>query len=125
MFRRHFFRILPVLTLGVPALLALQWSNQKKDKSRDPNIRNVQGLVRLPDDELTPGAVVKIKNLKTGDVRSYITQTDGKYHFQNLSTSIDYELRADFQSMSSPTRTLSVFDQRLDAIINLKLEARK
>jgi hypothetical protein len=111
--------------MALPALPGAQWTNQKKDKPRDPNIRNVQGVVRLPDDAPAQGAVVKIKNLKTNDVRSFITQTDGKYQFQNLSTSIDYELKADYQGMSSPTRTLSVFDQRLDAIINLKLEAKK
>jgi hypothetical protein len=125
MTRRRLLCFAFLAAMALPALPGAQWTNQKKDKPRDPNIRNVQGVVRLPDDAPAQGAVVKIKNLKTNDVRSFITQTDGKYQFQNLSTSIDYELKADYQGMSSPTRTLSVFDQRLDAIINLKLEAKK
>lgn len=112
------------LALVLP-LAAFQWSNQKKDKQRDPTIRNVKGIVELPDDSPAQGAVVKIKNLKNLEVRSYITQTDGRYHFQNLSTSVDYELQAEYKDLSSSKRTLSIYDSRLDMIINLKLEPRK
>lgn len=104
------------------ALASAQWTNQKKTKPRDPTIRNVQGVVSLPDGSPAEGAVVKIKNLKTLQIRSYITQTDGKYQFQNLSTNIDYELTAEWKDHASSKRTLTVFDNRLDAIMNLKLE---
>ena len=39
--------------------------------------------------------------------------------------SIDFELRADFKEFASATRSLTVFDKRLDAIVNLKLEPKK
>ncbi len=109
------------------ALLApgLQWTNQKKEKGRDPNIRNVSGVVSLPDGSPAAGAVVQLKNLKTLQIRSFITQEDGKYQFQNLSTSIDYELIATHRDMASPKRTLSIFDTRLDAVVNLKLEPKR
>jgi hypothetical protein len=113
-----------VLALVVP-LAAFQWSNQKKDKQRDQTVRNVKGVVQLPDDNPAPGAVVKIKNLKNLEVRSFITQADGRYHFQNLSTSVDYELQAEYKDLSSSKRTLSIYDSRLDMIVNLKLEPKK
>jgi len=101
---------------------AFQWTNQKKDKGRDRSIRTLTGEVRLPDDTLAEGAVVQIKNLKTLQIRSYITQKDGKYTFQNLSASVDFEIRATWKDYASPKRMLTVYDSRLDPVINLKLE---
>lgn len=102
-----------------------RWESGRKGKARDPNTRNLEGTVRTPDGQLAIGAVVKLKNLKTLQVRSFITQDDGRYRFDNLSTNIDYEVQGQSKGMSSPTRTLSVFDNRLDAIVNLKLESGK
>jgi hypothetical protein len=62
--------------------------------------------------------------LKTLQVTSFITPADGKYGFHNLSSNIDYEVRADFNELSSDKRSLSVFDSRLDAVINLPLAAK-
>jgi hypothetical protein len=124
MLNRRFLTV-PILLLVLALTGGAQWTNKKKDKPRDPTIRSLQGLVTLPDETPAVGAVVKLKNLKTLQVRSYITQKDGKYQFQNLSTNIDYEVTGDFKEFSSPTRTLSVFDSRFEAIINLKLEPGK
>ena len=117
---RRLFALFLFLAATLPAF---QWTNQKKSKPRDPNIRNVQGIVYLPDDTPAVGAVVLLKNLSTGQVRRFITAEKGSYNFQDLSTKIDYELRADFQSLASVTRTLSMYDKRLDAIVNLRLES--
>lgn len=120
------WRRFPILLL-VFALLAsgMQWTNQKKEKGRDPNIRNVSGVVTLPDGSPAAGAVVQLKNLKTLQIRSFITQEDGKYQFQNLSTSIDYELIATHKDMESSRRMLTIFDTRLDAVVNLKLDRKR
>ena len=118
-------RLLLLLTMTAAMMTAFQFTNQKKDKPRDPNIRNVQGVVTLPDGTAAEGAVVQIKNLKTLQVRSFITLEKGAYQFQNLPTTIDFELRADFKEFASATRSLTVFDKRLDAIVNLKLEPKK
>lgn len=117
--------LLPLLGLLLSLTAGAQWTNKKKDKPRDTTIRTLQGVVSLPDETPAEGAVVKLKNLKTLQVLSQITQKDGKYRFPNLSTNVDYEVVADFQQMSTPKRTLSVFDSRFEAIINLKLEPGK
>lgn len=117
-------RLILLFTLTAALMTAFQLTNQKKEKPRDPNIRNVQGVVTLPDGSAAVGAVVQLKNLKTLQVRSFITQEKGEYQFQNLPTSIDFELRGDFKEFTSATRSLTVFDKRLDAIVNLKLEPK-
>lgn len=141
MLKRRFVVFPLVLALALPLMLSAQsygnnsglppgpslgnWTPGKKDKPRDPNIRNLEGQVLLPDDKPAEGAVVKLKNLKTLQIRSYITQKDGKYSFQNLSRNVDYEIKSDFKEFTSPTRQLTVFDSRYDPVINLKLQASK
>lgn len=88
---------------------------------KDSATRTVQGAVSNPDDSAAVGAVVQIKNMKTLQIRSFITKEDGQYHFFELSPDVDYELKADFQGASSGPKTLSSFDSRKKAVINLKL----
>ena len=118
-------RLILLLTFTAALLAAFQWTNQKKEKDRDQSIRNVSGVVTLPDGTAIAGAVVQLKNMKTLQVRSFITQDKGAYQFQNLPVTIEFELRADYKQYASETRTLSVFDKRLDAIMNLKLEPKQ
>lgn len=103
-------------------LSAFQFTSDKKTKDRDRSVRTLSGEVRLADDTLVEGAVVQIKNLKTMQIRSFITLKDGKYSFQNLSSSVDFEVRANYKENASPKRMLTVYDTRLDPVINLKLE---
>jgi len=83
--------------------------------------RSVEGAVTTAEDTSAVGAVVQLKNVKTLQIRSFITKEDGQYHFFELSPDVDYELKADFQGASSGAKTLSSFDSRKKATINLKL----
>lgn len=94
-------------------------------KKADSQNRSVQGEVHSADDQVVPGAVVQLKNTKNLQIRSFITKEDGTYYFHGLSPDVDYELKADFHGASSGTKTLSSFDARKDAIINLKLNPKK
>jgi hypothetical protein len=90
-----------------------------KDKTRD-----VLGAVTSPEDQPVGGAVVFLKNLKTLMVTSFYTKDDGTYSFHGLSPDIDYELRAESKGLASPSKTLSSFDTRKQAVINLKLSKK-
>jgi len=93
-------------------------------KKNDDHTRSVQGVVTSADEKPVSGAVVQIKNTKTLQIRSFITQDNGSYYFHELSPDVDYELRA-FDSRheaSSPTKSLSSFDSRKLAILDLKLK---
>lgn len=88
------------------------------------NTRSVQGGVTDASGAPVDQAVVQLKDTKSLSVRSFITRQDGTYHFHGLSTDIDYELRADYQGASSGTKTLSSFDSRKQAVIDLKLSKK-
>ena len=55
-------------------------------------------------------------------VRSFITQQDGEYHFSGLKIDNDYQLKARYSGMTSGWKTLSIFDTRKAPVINLKLD---
>jgi hypothetical protein len=93
-----------------------------QSKKKDDQNRTVQGVVSAADDSPIPGAVVYLKNTKTLQVRSFITQPNGSYFFHGLSPDVDYELRAENKGASSPTKTLSSFDSRKDANLDLKFK---
>ncbi|MCX6596844.1 MAG: carboxypeptidase-like regulatory domain-containing protein [Acidobacteria bacterium] len=91
-------------------------------KDTDPNGRTVEGTVKNDDDEPIEGAIVKLKDMKSLNVRSFITKADGKYKFSSLRKDVDYELKADLRGSIGAPKMLSIFDSRKQAIINLKLE---
>lgn len=97
---------------------------QKKGKSDDQNTRSVQGTVSSAENAPVNGAVVQLKNVKTLQIRSFITKEDGNFYFHGLSPDVDYELKADFQGASSSPKTLSTFDSRKEAVVNLKLNKK-
>lgn len=88
--------------------------------SSDPNVRAVHGVV-TSGDEPVKGAVVKLEDTKSEQIRTYITDGDGGYHFAGLSTNVDYLIHAEHEGRSSPSKRLSTFDSRKDAVENLKL----
>lgn len=116
-------RVLALMT-AVLLLTASASFAQKKKKGEDTT-RSVTGVVTTAEDSGVVGAVVQLKNTKTLQIRSFITKENGSYYFHELSPDIDYELKADYQGASSPTKTLSSFDSRKNAVINLKLNPKK
>lgn len=136
MFRTTVVRLLVAVLFCGAALVAqnskgpgygnwLPGSQKDKKNPDDKNTRAVTGTIRMADDSLVEGAVVQLKNTKTMQVRSFITKADGLYTFQGLSTTVDYELKAEGKGMVSTVRTLSTFDNRPRAIMHLKLENKK
>ncbi|MGO9257747.1 MAG: carboxypeptidase-like regulatory domain-containing protein [Bryobacteraceae bacterium] len=120
-------RWLAVLTAAAMLCAPLGLAQSYKDtygKKKDDHMRSVQGVVTGPDEKLVSGAVVQLKNTKTLQIRSFITQENGSYYFHELSTDVDYELKADFRGASSSNKTLSSFDTRKQAILDLKLNKK-
>jgi hypothetical protein len=91
-------------------------------QQRQPaNTRSLQGIVSSAEGAPIDQAVVQLKDTKTLAIRSFITRQDGSYHFHGLSTDTDYEVRAENKGATSDSKTLSSFDSRKEAVINLKL----
>jgi hypothetical protein len=118
---RILLQALLILAFALAAVPASQGAKQRED----PNARSVQGAVKDADGNLAEGAVVQLKNTKSLQVRSYITQEEGTYSFLGLSKDVEYELKADFRGSSSPVKKLGVFDPRKKAIVNLNIEAKQ
>ena len=111
--------VIAVLAVACAGLM----SAQKKPKE-DPTIRSLQGQVNDSDEKPVAGAVVQLKDARTLQVRSFITQADGSYRFSGLRTDTDYEIKADYNGMSSDNKRLSNFDTRKIATVNLKLNKK-
>ena len=106
--------------LAIFALICGSLIAQKK--TEDTSTRTVEGMVANAMNQPVAQAVVQLKNTKTLQIRSFITQDDGSYHFAGLGTDVEYQLKADRDGISTGWKTLSVFNSKKTAVINLKLK---
>lgn len=117
-------RILTLITAGIILIAAPRaFSADRKDK-QETATRSVQGTVTDSAENSLEGAVVQIKDTKSLQIRSYITKENGQYQFNGLNPNVDYELKAEHQGVSSGSKTLSSFDARKSAVLNLKVEKK-
>jgi Carboxypeptidase regulatory-like domain len=99
--------------------------SQRKKANQDTGLREVQGKVTSSSGQTVDKAVVQLKNTKSLQIASFITDSSGRYHFAGLSTDVEYQLKADAQEMTSGWKTLSLFNSKRVVTINLKLSKRK
>jgi hypothetical protein len=96
-----------------------------KKSAEEEKLRMVQGAVLDAQENPVVGAVVQLKNSKTLQVRSFITQDKGLYQFHGLDPNVDYTLKAQSPAGVSAERTLSSFDSRKQPVLNLKIEKKE
>lgn len=89
-----------------------------------PSTRVIEGEVQDLNGAPVPNAIVLLKDTKTLQIRSYIAQADGSYHFFGLSTDVNYQIRAHNEEMTSPWKLVSVFNSNLHVKVNLKLKKK-
>jgi hypothetical protein len=92
-----------------------------QQKNQDNTTRNMEGVVADAAGQPAAKAVVQLKNTKSLQIRSFITAEDGRYHFAGLGSDVEYQVKAERDGASSSWKTLSVFDTKKTAVINLKL----
>ena len=90
-----------------------------------PTTRTIEGVVLDAKGAPIPGAIVLLRDTKTLQIRSYIAGRDGTYHFFGLNTDVNYELRAETNEMTSPSKLVSVFNSRKLVKLNLKVKDKK
>jgi hypothetical protein len=88
---------------------------QRKEKV--PTSRIVSGKV-VDEVNGTPlkGAIVTLTDLSSHGRREMITKDDGRYNFDDLSFSIDYELIARYKNSVTDVRKLSQYDHTVKAV---------
>ena len=114
--------------LLVLAALALFLSTsapaQTPSADKGPKQRTLQGIVTDMQENPLARAVVQLKNTKTLQVKSFLTDEKGGYHFSGLDPDIDYEVKADYNNASSGPRKITSFDSRREVVINFKLDVK-
>lgn len=95
------------------------WAQNNND---DTGTRSVQGTVADSSGKPASGAVVQLKDTKSLQIRSYRTEADGSYHFAGLNPNVEYELEARLGDAKSGKKSLSIFNTKKVATIDLKLD---
>jgi hypothetical protein len=106
----------------IAALLSFGLFGQDRRSTSDAGVRSVQGVVTDSSANPVNKAVVQLKDTKSLQIRSFITNPDGSYHFAGLSPNVEYQLKAEYQGVSSARKTLSVFSSKKSITMNLKLK---
>jgi hypothetical protein len=121
--------IVVLVALACQAQVQIPVGNSRSGDSNPKNSRitsrTLTGTVFDKGDKPIANAVVYLKNTKTLAVKTYIAQNDGTYRFPELSPNVDYDVYATKDGKKSNTKTLSQFDGREKANINLQIDTSK
>jgi hypothetical protein len=121
----HHRSVIKAVAFGCACLIALcaaaGASPDKKDKTVG---RLLFGKVLDPQDNPLPDAVVYVTNTRTRAVKTYIVGPDGGFRFPALSTSLDYEVYAQYKGHRSDTKSVSQFDDRSQVYMDLRIDTR-
>jgi hypothetical protein len=81
--------------------------------------RIIEGSVADNRGNLLPKSVVHLENMVTLEIRSYIVQGDGQFHFQELNPDVDFLIHAEYRGKLSKKLILSHFDSERHAPVKL------
>jgi hypothetical protein len=87
----------------------------------DPTVRSLSGQVTDTSHEPIRGAIVELRDAKSSEVVTYLTDADGHYEFKRLDGNIDYEVWVVFRGRRTPTHSISKFDSHLAKVINFTM----
>jgi hypothetical protein len=86
-----------------------------------PTVRTLNGLVTDTSHEPIRGAVVELRNEKSSEVVTYITDASGRYDFKRLDGNADYAVWVIFRGHHSPTRAISKFNSHMAMVLNFSI----
>jgi protocatechuate 3,4-dioxygenase beta subunit len=91
-----------------------------------PAVRHsVDGTVVNAANAPVAGAVVYLENPRSLDIRSYLTDDQGHYHFEQISPQTDYEVWAEQNGIQSKHKFISQFSSHVNFHFQLKLAPQK
>ena len=116
-------KLILVLALALCSAAAVAKVGPSWDTVADdqPQLRTLQGTVTAGIQPASE-AIVYLKNTRTLAVKTFIADKNGTYRFSSLSPNVDYEVYAEQNGKRSDTKTLSSFDSRKVALINLHIK---
>ena len=95
---------------------------QRKDERSYTNLREVRGIVTDSSGVPVEKAAVLLKDTKSLQIKSDLTDTAGRYHFAGLRADVEYQLKAEQGGAVSNWKTLSLFNTKKVAVLNLRLK---
>jgi hypothetical protein len=95
------------------------------DTTKVPKLRTIEGLVSSKEGVPIQGAVVYLQDSKSLTVKSYLSDVQGRFHFQQLSMSADFDLWAELNGKRSKTKSISQFNSKPNLKFKLKLPVSK
>jgi len=84
-------------------------------------VRTLSGVVTDGGHEPIRGAVVELRDDRSNEVITYLTDGSGHYTFKRLDSGADYEVWVIFRGHRSPTHSISKFDSHLQKVIDFKV----
>jgi Carboxypeptidase regulatory-like domain len=87
-------------------------------------IKSLVGEVVSAKGDKLSQAVVHLKDKKTLEVKTRISDAQGKYVFRGLDRNADYEVHAEYKGASSPNKTVSQFDNRDEIYLVLEIPSK-
>lgn len=93
-------------------------------KREQNTIKSLVGQVVGEQGNALSQAVVHMKNKKTLEVKTRISDAEGKYVFRGLDREADYEVHAEYQGASSDKKGVSSFDGRDEVYLVLEIPTK-
>ena len=94
---------------------------KKKDKA--PTSRDLMGKVTDPSGQAIEGALVTLTDTKTNTKTTFITKKDGRFSFDDLSLTVDYQLQARFKDAVTEPRNISQYDPNTRIVRILQIDS--
>ncbi len=85
-------------------------------KTKAPTSRNLAGKVVDDNGQPLQGALVTLTDEKTKQKTTVITKQDGRYSFDDLSFTNDYQVDARYKGLVSEPRKLSQYDRSVNVV---------
>jgi hypothetical protein len=117
-------RMLGMLTLIMLAAAVMVYA-QGNSKGKDSQLRTVRGTVVDDKEAPSDSAIVYLKNSRTQDISTHLSDTDGTFRFSGLDLNVDYEIHAEKDGWTSASKSISNFDTRKEFVLTLKLDHKK
>ena len=112
-------RLAPSVTC-VLAVLVLSGISVHAQSERDRSqLRTVQGIVLDKSQNPIVNGVVYLRNKKTNNISTHISDSQGHYQFTGLDPNVDFDIHAEYKRRKSSSHTISSYDDRRIFDINL------
>lgn len=96
---------------GIPA-----HPQSERDRSQ---LRSVHGLVLDKSQNPISNGIVYLRNMKTNNIRTHISDSQGHYQFSGLNPNVDFQIYAEYKHHKSSRHTISSFESRQDIQLDL------